>query len=814
MLKSESSHVFQSSLESTGVVVGVPSGDTVVVQTSSAETLTLFLDQIFSPRVAMKSQTTDTPEEPYGSTAREYLRLLAMGETVAFSARSVGQRSYGWVRLISGPHKGILLQQAILCEGCAKLKNLGTTKRVDMQEVMELLTVAESEARLAQRGVWSPTVTSRHITYTMGDPALVELWTKDLQGKEQDGVVEYVPNGGCVRIFCKDRRAVIQMYIAGIQADQVGRNGVAEEPFAAETKRLLEDLTYHRNIRFTVLSCDNFGNFIGLLRTPAGDVACALLSRGLVRMSHNIKMIPDLRPMRAALNAAQEAQKNRWGSFTKRSEAALKTYSARAIEVVSGDVILCAEGPTVRRLYLASVRAPRIGNESRPSEPFAEEAKAFCIEELIGKGDVTVRLEYAQDPFIGLSGMAAPVSDEASGQMHYVSIIYTKLGRSYIVNEELLKRGLATVNNRRDEKERAVNFDVLQDMENDASHKKLGVHGAAPLPKKAPVNLTGPQNTKSAKQWEEYMKRCGTMKGFVEYIYNAGRFRVLIPKENVSIAFVLAGVRSQAGPRLNQRRPEPLFEETLLFAKSMYMQRPVEVIVEACDKGGNFIGIMHMGGECVNVQVVYEGMARCSGLGRTTIKNQLDNAEASAKAQQLGIWGCKEIFDELEKEPVIKREANKDIGLVVVTQVNAWDEFYVQRESHERVILDMQKALQTLSPPCPADLFDTPPPKGTHVVARFSQDNQCYRARVVRSNAQSKTVEVFYIDYGNDELLTLDKVRRLPANLDVTRIPPVAELACVTGVSAAENFEDDAASLFYELTKDVGCCHSRNADND
>lgn len=53
------------------------------------------------------------------------------------------------------------------------------------------------------------------------------------------------------------------------------------------------------------------------------------------------------------------------------------------------------------------------------------------------------------------------------------------------------------------------------------------------------------------------------------------------------------------------------------------------------------------------------------------------------------------------------------------------------------------------------------PKAGDLVSAKFSQDNQWYRAKVKRASAIKKEASLYFIDYGNEETLPYSRIRPL-----------------------------------------------------
>ncbi len=90
--------------------------------------------------------------------------------------------------------------------------------------------------------------------------------------------------------------------------------------------------------------------------------------------------------------------------------------------------------------------------------------------------------------------------------------------------------------------------------------------------------------------------------GIVEYVITGARLRVLLPKEQVVIAFSPSGVRApqRGGGPGGPSKSEPYAEESLAFMRTLVMQREVEVEVGyvcgsgLCMEGGNHVGCGHL----------------------------------------------------------------------------------------------------------------------------------------------------------------------------------------------------------------------------
>jgi len=112
----------------------------------------------------------------------------------------------------------------------------------------------------------------------------------------------------------------------------------------------------------------------------------------------------------------------------------------------------------------------------------------------------------------------------------------------------------------------------------------------------------------------------------------------VIPRDHVSITFVLSGIRAPKTARNEHERSEPYGPEALEFATRRYMQREVEVEFEAVDKTGGFIGAMYLNKtENAAITLVKEGLASVhafSAEGLSWAKALMEAEEEAKKARK------------------------------------------------------------------------------------------------------------------------------------------------------------------------------------
>lgn len=109
------------------------------------------------------------------------------------------------------------------------------------------------------------------------------------------------------------------------------------------------------------------------------------------------------------------------------------------------------------------------------------------------------------------------------------------------------------------------------------------------------------------------------------------------------------------------------------------MQRDVQVHIEQCDRGGNFIGSLFYGPKRNNLaaELLEVGLAQTVpySLARAGCKDLLMAAEAKAKSARKNLWGLPGALDEENEEEVFME---KSLNGVVVSHVERFDLFYIQ----------------------------------------------------------------------------------------------------------------------------------------
>ncbi|GFZ17287.1 TUDOR-SN protein 1 [Actinidia rufa] len=595
-------------------------------------------------------------------------------------------------------------------------------------------------------------------------------------------------------------------------------NEVAPDPFGREAKHFTEIRVLNRDVRIVLEGVDKFSNLIGSVYYPDGesakDLALELIENGLAKYVEWSASLMEDEAKRRLKTAELQAKKTRlrfWTNYvppTTNSKAIHdQNFTGKVVEVVSGDCVVVADDSVPygsplaeRRVNLSSIRCPKIGNPRRDEKPapYAREAKEFLRTRLIGH-QVNVSMEYSRK--VGMmDGPSAAVGPADSRVMDFGSVFLASPVKAegddastpapptggsqptgVNIAELLIARGFGTVIRHRDFEERSNYYDALLSAESRAIAGKKGIHSSKDSPAMHIADLT----TASAKKTKDFLPflQRKRLPAVVEYVLSGHRFKLFVPKETCSIAFSFSGVRCPG-------RDEPFSDEAIALMRRKIMQRDVEIEVETVDRTGTFLGSMWESKTNMAVTLLEAGLAKLQtsfGTDRIPDAHLLVQAEQSAKRQKLKIW-----------ENFVEGEERK-FPPVTVTEVLGGGKFYVQTVGDQKVA-SIQQQLASLALQEAPVIGAFNPKKGAFVIkkgdivlAQFSADDSWNRAMIVNAprgpvESPKDRFEVFYIDYGNQEVVPYSELR--PLGSSVSTAPGLAQL-CSLAYMKVPGLEED-----------------------
>ncbi|RLM74820.1 hypothetical protein C2845_PM15G07090 [Panicum miliaceum] len=331
-----------------------------------------------------------------------------------------------------------------------------------------------------------------------------------------------------------------------------------------------------------------------------------------------------------------------------------------------------------------------------------------------------------------------------------------------------------------------------------SSGNLLGANVAKLLLSRGFVDITRHQDTKrghttvpakKARDFFHLLQRNKRHSAVVEYIFSGYRFKLTIPNETSTIAFSFSCVRC---PGKNE--PYSVF------------QRDVKIEIEAVDRTGTFLGSLWESKNNMAYVLFEAGLAKLSSFGLDRISDAQTFIRAEKYAQQkklkvivtevigggkfyaqiVGDRRLDNIRQELasmkfndESETLIAKDSSDSLEVQDQPKHTPLDtsEVGVEPKNHVQVPLcstwsslfkDKADTLkdevpvgtlepEDLSANVPSDAVPFNPTKGDVVLAQFTLDNSWNRAMILSEHQgpTEREFEVFYIDYGNQELFRL-----------------------------------------------------------
>ncbi|XP_059644882.1 ribonuclease TUDOR 1-like [Cornus florida] len=624
-----------------------------------------------------------------------------------------------------------------------------------------------------------------------------------------------------------------------LAASSVSSFDVAPDFCGREAKHFTEIRVLNRDVRIVLEGVDKFSNLIGSVYYSddgsAKDLALELVENGLgkyVEWSASLMEDDAKRQLKSAELQAKKARLRIWTNYvppTSNSKAIHdQNFTGKVVEVVSGDCIIIADDSfplgsplAERRVNLSSIRCPKMGNPRREgkSAPYAREAKEFLRTRLIGH-QVNVSMEYSKkvpmaDGPAAASGtkdtrvmdfgsvfLVSPVKAEGDNASSPALPTAGSQQAGVNVAELVVSRGFGTVVRHRDFEERSNYYDALLAAESRATAGKKGIHSAKDPPVMHVTDLTT-ASAKKAKDFLPFIQRSRRMPAVVEYVLSGHRFKLFIPKETCSIAFSFSGVRCPG-------RDEPFSNEAIALMRRKIMQRDVEIEVETVDRTGTFLGSLWESKTNMAVPLLEAGLAKLQttfNIDRVPDAHLLVQAEQSAKKQKLKIWENFVEGEEVSSASTSERKQKyqKEEMKVMVTEVLEGGKFYVQIVEDQNVA-SIQQQLAALNIQEAPVIGAFNPKKGDVVLAQFTADNSWNRAMIVNASqgavkSPNDKFEVFYIDYGNQEVVLYGQLR--PLDPSVSSAPGHAQLCSLAHVKIPgleEDYGQEAAVRLSEHT--------------
>ncbi|TAQ89184.1 hypothetical protein B7494_g2470 [Chlorociboria aeruginascens] len=742
-------------------VKSVLSGDCLVLTSTTNPSLERILYLAYCNSPHMKKEG----EEEFAFASRDALRKLLVGKNVQFQLLYViptTKREYGIVYL----NDGRKLPEEMIKEGWLKLREDAGRKEDTEEAAQQLdnLRLLEATARSEDKGLWAPSGGHIDVQHDMGDPqAFLEQW----KGKTVDGIVERVFSGDrlVVRLLISPTKHIqVMTLVAGIRAPTTERTNPsnqqvqAAEPLGNDARQFVEDRLLQRNVKVDILGLSPQNQLVASVNHTRGSIAVFLLEAGLARCTdfHSTLLGAAMGRLRAAETTAKTSKVGLFKDHVVKSNSQGGNIEAQVTRIFSPDVIYVRnKAGAEKRISLSSIRGPR------PSEatesPFRDEAKEFLRKKMIGKH---VRLS--------IDGSRPATEEYDAKEVATVTFNDKNIGLM------MVQEGWCSViRHKRDDTDRAPNYDELLVAQEKAKEEKKGMWSGKPA--KAKQYIDASESLQKAKMQVSTLQRQKKIPAIVDFVKGGSRFVILIPRENIKLNFVLAGIRAPKSARNADDKSEPFGQEAHDLATRRLSQRDVEVDIHNIDKIGGFIGEIFINRESFAKILVEEGLATVHAYSAEQFgnANELLAAEQRAKDARKAIWQDWDPSLDLPEEETshtnglngdsIPITRQKDYRDIMVTNIDEAGKLKIQIIGTGTSALEtMMSAFKSfhMNPANKASL-PGPPKAGDFVAAKFTEDGQWYRGRIRSNDRAAKEAEIVYIDYGNSEKLPWSALRPL-----------------------------------------------------
>eukprot|EP00299_Pterocystis_sp_00344_P018055 c9026_g1_i1.p1 GENE.c9026_g1_i1~~c9026_g1_i1.p1 ORF type:complete len:890 (+),score=268.03 c9026_g1_i1:30-2672(+) len=745
-----------------GLVKAVPNGDTLVIMNAAHKggpppEKRVTLSGIVVPRIGYKKDDTFVADEDYAWEAREFLRKLVIGKNVTFQVEHTLEdkdRCFGSV-FLEGENIAALMVE----RGWAKVRP-GNEKNAELLGPLELAASTAGVGLHQKDGKPVPRTVVSDQDSGFNAQALVDKF----KGKPQQAIVEMVFSASNMRVLVLPNSGStfhnISLSLSGIRCPAMKTaNSDAPEPFALEARFFTETRLLHRDVN-VILEVADSNRIYGTITVPQGNIAEALTRNGFAKISTwSIAKCTGAVAIKQAETEAKKARLRLWKDYVPQQT---NEFDAKVVEIVSGDTIVVAtEDGVESRISLSSLRSPSLKLTDGRANIYAIEAKEHLRSRIIGK-KVHVSVEYTRED-------STTANPQAPKQVRKFATV--KLNGENI-SLKLVADGLSEVVKHRADDPRSADYDLLMVSQQAAEKAGKGLFGQnkTSVTSKLVNDLTGdPQRAKAF--LPTFTRESSKLSGVVEFVANGGRFKVAVPRHMCVVPLALAGLRCPACSRRDgQGEAEPFGDEAYQFSRSLVLQRDVEIEIEACDRGGTFLGHLYINKVLLSVELLKRGYAYLQegSADRSNHFAEMSQAQTAAQKQRLGIWRDYQEPDPAElqrlQEAEEKKSAGKEIMQVTVTEMTNANSFYVRPTSapplESRISACAQRHLEQQSESS-MPLFTA---RVSAVVgAQFTADNVWYRARVLKLSGDQATV--VYLDYGNSETLPVSRLCPLDQTL-------------------------------------------------
>jgi len=310
----------------------------------------------------------------------------------------------------------------------------------------------------------------------------------------------------------------------------------------------------------------------------------------------------------------------------------------------------------------------------------------------------------------------------------------------------------------------------------------------------------------------------------VERVFSATRFKVWVDKIQCMLPVSLACVRGEKMESTPGSMP-PTYPSNkgvgnLAYntVRNMIYLRDVEILIDSVDRSGAFNASVFVNGKELSATLIQDGLVKLLHAPAKRSKmvpyEEFRKLEDSAKSARRGVWLNYDEAEEDRRIAAIRAKRAEESGLVEkkhngktetfaaqVTEIIDCNLFYFRR-ADDVSSAEFNRITDALQVSGGGEL--TSYNEGLVVAAQFASDHTWYRARIEKAEENDQLL-VYYIDYGNSEVVPKSALRALPEKCSIADLPAQAQqatLAFIKCPSFTDENGPEAADYLKELVWD------------
>ena len=297
--------------------VEVVSADTLVVKMpESGLERRIYLSSVRGPRLRRRGKS-----DGYAYEAREYIRKQVIGKTVHVALDYIREppedsqytelREYATV-FVNDRNVGVSLVAAGLATVIRHREDEERSYHFD-----ELMS-SQVEAERANLGMHANKEAPVYFHSDLsGDKEALAKFFDRLRGTKTKCYVDYVINGGRLKIMLPRDRVIVPFILEGMRCPRYdGRDPEKCEQWAPEARDFTRDMVFQRDVEIEVNDADRGGTLIGTLWFKKKNVSTLLLREGLAWVSErSASASPYENEYFEAHDAAKSSKINYWSVF-------------------------------------------------------------------------------------------------------------------------------------------------------------------------------------------------------------------------------------------------------------------------------------------------------------------------------------------------------------------------------------------------------------------------------------------------------------------------------------------------------------------